>query len=76
MSSVNLVGSWLLANFSGQTESTEMQVSSLTDTERCHPRDQLLNRWLGETHAQCKRMLAGDVSSAEAIPIGGYRSSN
>ena len=52
-----------------------MQVSRSTDTERCHPWNQLLKRGLSETYVQYDRMMAEEESSVEVIPVDGYRSS-
>ena len=86
LSCLNLVRSWascgvfggarrLMSGFLRHCETTDLQVSRLTDRERCRPWDQLLKVGLGETLSRCSRILQGNVDLVEPFSLDTYRSS-
>ena len=63
----------LLSGFWRHADNTDIQISLLSDAERCPPRDQLLKVALQDTFAWCKQALNGDSGRSGRVSIDEYR---
>ena len=85
LSSIHLVRIWvscgvigsgrkLIAGLVRHGNTTDMQVSWLSDEERCRPWDQLLKVGTEATLSRCKQALSVDVRNVEGVTVDEYRS--
>ena len=85
LSSMNLVRNWtnagvvggarkLMAGFLRHCETTDMQVSRLTDTERGRPWDQLLKVGVEDVLSRCYQVFNEGTVESAGISVDDYRS--